>query len=327
MTLSQTSQASGRREQRLEQALFRGATLTLDNPDYLATVRTLTDMFLRTDLTPGDLTVDALRLDVEPAKAIIIAREPGVAAGFAELAWMLGVHGVEVTVKKNDGDVFESGETLLELASSRTRLLSLERVGLNLVQRMCGIASAARKLQDRVRSRNSATRVVGTRKTPWGLLDKRAVHLGGCGTHRIGLDDAILIKNNHLALIASREEEAAPSAIERVWDSRERSAFIEVEVRSGAAALAAAKTFRRLLTDTPEEYPCLLLLDNMKPEEISRILDSLRSENLWDSVLIEASGGIAESNIEGYADTAVDAISVGALTHSPRALDLSQRIL
>ncbi len=327
MTMSQTSQASGTREQRLEQALFRGVSLTLENADYLATVRTLTDMLLRTDLTLDDLTVDALRLDVEPARAIIIARESGVAAGLAELRWMLGVHGVKVTAKKNDGDAFESGETLLELVSSRTRLLSLERVGLNLVQRMCGIASAARKLQDRVRGRNSSTRVVGTRKTPWGLLDKRAVHLGGCGTHRIGLGDAILIKNNHLALIASRGEEAAPRAIERVWGSRERSAFIEVEVRSEAAALAAAKTFRRLQTDTSEEYPCLLLLDNMKPEEISRILNSLRRENLWDSVLIEASGGIAESNIEGYANCGVDAISVGALTHSPRALDLSQRIL
>jgi nicotinate-nucleotide pyrophosphorylase (carboxylating) len=327
MTMSQTSQARGTREQRLEQALFRGASLTLENPEYLTTVRTLTDMLLRTDLTPGDLTVEALRLDAEPAKAIIIAREAGVAAGFAELAWMLGAHGVDVTAKKNDGDAFASGETLLELASSRARLLSIERVGLNLVQRMCGIASAARSLQDRVCERNSSTRVVGTRKTPWGLLDKRAVHLGGCGTHRIGLGDAILIKNNHLALIAGREEEAAPVAIERVWGSRERSAFIEVEVRSEAAALAAARTFRHLLAETSEEYPCLLLLDNMKPEEISRILSSLRRENLWDSVLIEASGGIAESNIEGYADSGVDAISVGALTHSARALDLSQRIL
>ena len=284
-------------------------------------------MLLRTDLTPGDLTVDALRLDVEPAEAIILAREPGVAAGLAELAWMLGTHGVTVTARKNDGEAFASGETLLELAGPHTRLLSLERVGLNLAQRMCGIASAARNLQDRVRNRNFSTRVVGTRKTPWGLLDKRAVHLGGCGTHRVGLGDAILIKNNHLALLPGREEEAAPVAIERAWSSRERSAFIEVEVRSEAAALAAAKAFRRLLAEASEEYPCLLLLDNMKPEEIGRILDSLRRENLWNSVLVEASGGIAESNIEGYADSGVDAISVGALTHSARALDLSQRIL
>lgn len=191
---------------------------------------------------------------------------------------------------------------------------------------MCGIATAAHSLQERVRSAGFSTRVVATRKTPWGLLDKRAVHLGGCGTHRIGLGDAILIKNNHLALIASREEEAAPLAIERAWNSRERAAFTEVEVRSETAALAAAKAFRRLLTGASDEYPCLLLLDNMKPEEINRILDALRKEHLWESVLIEASGGIAETNIEAYAACGVDAISVGALTHSPRALDLSQRI-
>ena len=90
------------------------------------------------------------------------------------------------------------------------KLLSLERVGLNLLQRMSGIATASRCLQERAQRRNPATRIVGTRKTPWGLLDKRALHLGSGGTHRLGLGDAILIKNNHLALLASREEEAAP---------------------------------------------------------------------------------------------------------------------
>ena len=167
---------------------------------------------------------------------------------------------------------------------------------------------------------------MGTRKTPWGLLDKRAVHLGGGGTHRLGLGDAIVIKNNHLALLAPREEEAAPMAIERAWEFREKSAFIEVEVRGEAGALAAAEAFRRLQEDAAEEYPCLLMLDNMTPDEIGPILDVLRRENLWEHVLIEASGGISEANVEAYAACGVDAISVGALTHSARALDICQRI-
>jgi nicotinate-nucleotide pyrophosphorylase (carboxylating) len=326
MTTSQTIRARATRVERIEQALFRGASLTLKNAEYGAAVRSLTETLSHTDLAPCDLTVDALALEPTATSAVILAREAGVVAGMEELTWVLGAQGVDVASEKRDGDSFESGDVLAQLTGTRTKLLSLERVGLNLVQRMCGIATAAWNLQKRVRRRNSTTRVVATRKTPWGLLDKRAVHLGGCGTHRIGLGDAILIKNNHLALIANREEDAAPLAIERVWSARKRSAFIEVEVRSEMAAISAAKAFRTLQTQTSDEYPCLLLLDNMKPDGIISILEALRGENLWEFVLTEASGGIAESNIEEYAECGVDAISVGALTHSVRALDLSQRI-
>ena len=167
---------------------------------------------------------------------------------------------------------------------------------------------------------------MGTRKTPLGLLDKRALHLGSGGTHRLGLGDAIVIKNNHLALLASREEEAAPIAIRKAWEHRKESKFIEVEVRGEAAARAAAQAFRRLQEDSAEQYPCLLMLDNMTPDEITVILETLRREDLWDHILIEASGGISESNVEAYAACGVDAISMGALTHSVRALDLCQRI-
>jgi len=231
-----------------------------------------------------------------------------------------------VRAAKKDGDVFERGDTLLRLEGERNNLLSLERVGLNIVQRMSGIATLTRCLGERVRGRSPSTRVVATRKTLWGLLDKRAVHLGGGGTHRIGLSDAILIKNNHLALLASREEEAAPLGIERAWNFRKDAAFIEVEVTGEAAALAAAETFRRMQEESSERYPCLLMLDNMMPKEIRSILDGLRKKALWDYILTEASGGISEQNVEAYADSGVDAISMGALTHSARALDLCQRI-
>jgi nicotinate-nucleotide pyrophosphorylase (carboxylating) len=302
------------REQRLEQALFRGSGLTLENPDYLQAVRTFTEALLQVDLTPRDLTVEALGIQDEPASAIIVAREDGVAAG------------VEVTLELKDGDLFRHGDTVLRAEGERMKLLSLERVGLNLLQRMSGIATATRCLQGRARNRSTSTRIVATRKTPWGLLDKRAVHLGRGGTHRLGLGDAILIKNNHLARIASREDQAARLAIARAWNFRRHAAFIEVEVRSELAALASAKTFRRLQDDASEQYPCLVMLDNMTTEEIGPILDALRRENLWDDTLIEVSGGISETNVEAYADCGVDAISIGALTHSPRALDMSERI-
>ena len=101
---------------------------------------------------------------------------------------------------------------------------------------------------------------------------------------------------------------------------------MEVEVRSIPAAVAAAETFRRLREEEDETYPCLILLDNMAPRELARAVDALRQKRVWEHVLIEASGGICESNIEDYAEHGADAISVGALTHSARALDLCQRI-
>jgi len=315
------------REERTEQALFRGARLALDNPAYLQAVRAFTGAMLDADLAPRDLTSAVLAIESALASAAIISREPGIAAGLEELGFLLESHGVRATLEKRDGAAFEPGDVLLRAEGDRTTLLSLERVGLNLVQRMSGIATAAAHLDSLARARCPSVRVVATRKTPWGLLDKRAAHWGRCGTHRLSLGDAIVIKNNHLALFAGREEDAAPLAIARAWDSRADAAFIEIEVRSDAAALAAARAFRGLQERASEPYPFLLMLDNKTPGEITGILDSLRRDGLHDAALIEASGGIAEANIRAYADCGVDAISVGALTHSVRALDLCQRIL
>lgn len=315
------------RNQRIERALFRGGSLTLEHPEYREAVGTFLDVLVRTDIAPEDLTASSLGMEDRRASAAILAREGGVVAGLEEFAFLLRAHGAEVALEKRDGDAVRPGDVLARAEGSQMKLLSLERVGLNLLQRMSGIATMSRCLQERATRRSAATRIVGTRKTPWGLLDKRALHLGNGGTHRLSLGDAIVIKNNHLALLADREEDAVPVAIERAWNFRQRSAFIEVEVRSEAAARAAAQTFRRLQDKAEgEAYPCLLMLDNMAPGEISAILGMLRLEDLWDSTLIEASGGISEKNMEAYADCGVDAISIGALTHSTRALDICQRI-
>jgi nicotinate-nucleotide pyrophosphorylase (carboxylating) len=312
------------RSKRIEAALYRGSALTLENPRYRATVRGFTRILLRDDAAAADLTVKALGLEECRVRASVISQEGGVAAGLSEFAFFWGEHGIDVAPQKHEGDAIAPGDVVAIAEGSETKLLALERVGLNLLQRMSGIATAARCLQERA-SKGGPTRVVGTRKTPWGLLDKRALHLGGAATHRLGLGDAILIKNNHLALVAATEERAMPLAIERAWDARRDAAFIEVEVRGEDAARVASKSFRRL-QDGSEEYPCLLLLDNMPPDRISGIIRMLREEKLWDHVLIEASGGITEANVEAYAATGADAISLGALTHSARALDICLRI-
>jgi nicotinate-nucleotide pyrophosphorylase (carboxylating) len=191
---------------------------------------------------------------------------------------------------------------------------------------MSGIATATRRLQDLVHSRAPETFVVATRKTPWGLLDKRAVHLGGGGTHRLGLWDAILIKNNYLLFFGNKEDDSVSPALRRAWPLRREAAFLEVEVTGLAGALAAGRTFRELQQAEPGSCPCLVMLDNVKPDEVARIIAALQMEELWDHVLVEVSGKISETAMEAYAACGADAISVGALTHSCRALDLRARM-
>ena len=312
----------------VEHALFRGAELTLANKDYLRTVSTILTTLLETDTLPRDVTVAALGIKNKSAAAQIVAREPGVAAGLEEYAWLFRKQGLKVVLKKEDGDVLNTGDALVRIEGPQSKILTCERVGLNLLQRMCGIATATQRLQERAYQRCHATRITGTRKTPWGLLDKRALHLGGGGTHRLNLADGILIKNNHLALFHRIEERAAPAAIAKAWEKQRRARFIEIEVRTEDGAIAAAREFNRLKKiggSRVHDFPCLVMLDNQMPDDVRQIIVALRKARLWDAILVEASGNITEINADLYAEAEADVISIGALTHSPRALDLSQR--
>jgi nicotinate-nucleotide pyrophosphorylase (carboxylating) len=321
---------SAARQGQLRRAFFRGEDLQLTNPQYVKSVRGLLGELLSSDIGSGDLTVSALQINDQHGCAKILAKEPGVIAGVAEFRWLVTRDDLEVKVHKQDGERIEAGDIILEVQGRRNDLLMQERVGLNLLQRMSGIATTARHHQDLLHRHNPEAQVIGTRKTPWGLLDKRALHLGGAGTHRLGLWDAILVKNNHLALLAGPEEEAVRIAVERIWPARTSTTFIEVEVGTEAAALAAAEAFRRmqegLQAEPVAEVACVLLLDNMPPAKVSAIIQRLFAKKLLDYVLTEASGNISETNMEEYAASGVDAISIGALTHSVRALDLCERL-
>ena len=316
------------RQTRLRSAPFRGDTLTLANPEYFRMVRAFTEELLHADRDPMDITSVALAAGRKNAVAQIIANEPGVLAGIDEAVWYFTNFGVAVERAGADGQSVKPGQAFLRLEGDSDRLLSLERVGLNLLQRMSGIATYTQRLQNIVRGRGGDSppnaNIIATRKTPWGLLDKRAAHLGGGGTHRLGLGDAILIKTNHLRLFAPDESDAIPMALNRAWGERHRAGFIEVEVTGLAGAMAAGRAFRDLRRSdaNADSYPCIVMLDNRTADEAGRIIAVLRAENLWDDILIEVSGGISEAGLEAYADSGVDAISVGALTHSCKALDL-----
>lgn len=315
----------GARRERLKQALFRGENLRLADLQYRHFFWALVTLLLEAEWNPCDLTNVAL-VRAEQEEAEILANERGVLGGIAETEWLFRQFGLRAEREKDDSDSFEAGETLLRIQGSARSIFSLKRVGLNVLQRMSGIATATRKVHDAVQKRSADTFVVATRKTPWGLLDKRAIECGGGGTHRLGLGDAILIKTDHLMLHADREEEAIPSALRQAWPFRERAGFIEVEVTGKQGAVAAAETFQSLQRADGTSFPCLLLLDNVLPQEVASIVALLRVRGVWDDVLVEASGAITETQIEAYADCGVDALSMGCLTDSCRALDLRLRL-
>ncbi len=314
------------REERLRAALFRGANLTLENPVYLCALRALVDDLLREDLNPADLTVEALRLGGRAGRARIRAKEDGVVAGLAEAAWIYTHSGLEAKPLKPDGEYIRAGETILEVAGEASTLLSLERVAVNLLQRMSGIATATKDVGEAVRKISPGTHVVGTRKTFWGLLDKRALHLGGGGTHRLGLGDAILIKTNHLALVSEAAGSEIETPLQQAWERRGGAAFFEVEVSNRGEALEAARVLRELQGRDADSCPCLLMLDNFSPEEAALAVAMLARAGLLENVLVEASGRVSQPLAEAYAASGVDAISIGALTHSAKALDLSAQM-
>jgi nicotinate-nucleotide pyrophosphorylase (carboxylating) len=312
------------REQLVRRAFFRGGDLTLDNPEYRNFVQEFCDLLLRSDNGSNDLSVKSLGLPSGQSVARIIAKETGTIAGLAEFEWLYRRAGLRIELYKDDGAQVNRGDIAGEIRGDSASLLSLERVGLNLIQRMSGIATATQKLQQVIEQYSNSTYVIGTRKTLWGALDKRALHLGGGGTHRLGLGDAIMIKNNHLRLFGSTEQEAVPKALERVWQHRQGAVFIEVEVRSPEAAVTAAKAFQQLTSKESTPFPCAIMFDNFSVQMANEAVRALHAEGLWGSVLTEISGGVTDSTIGQYAATHVDVISVGALTHSVKALDLSQ---
>jgi len=265
--------------------------------------------FIQEDAPFGDVTSEAVITEGTKAKALILAKQDGVIAGVEEAKALFEHFGVEVCVKRRDGEEVKKGDVVLELIGDARAILLVERAALNVMGRMSGIATEVRRLVERVKAVNPKVRVAGTRKTLLKPIDKRAITIGGGEPHRFSLSDAILIKDNHLALVPLEE------AIRR---ARAFSTYkvVEVEVETRDDALKAAKAGADVI-----------MLDNMTPEEIAETIGVLKREGLRDRVKIEVSGGITPENIVEYAKLDVDIISLGYLTHSVRNFDVSLEIL
>lgn len=265
--------------------------------------------FLEEDVGLGDLTTIYTVPSEAKAKAQIILKAPGVVAGLEEVTILLEGLGLHVKPLVKDGKEMKAGTRILEIYGDARTILMAERTVINILSRMSGIATATNRLVKKVRSAGYTVRIACTRKTAPGLLyfDKKAVVIGGGDTHRLHLDDLILIKDNHLKIAGG-----VTKAVKQAKKAASFAKKIEVEAATSKEAVDAAKAGADII-----------MLDNMKPRQIKETMKELQSQNLRDKVLIELSGEITEKNILRYAATKPDIISLGALTENPNTIDMS----
>ena len=262
---------------------------------------------LEEDIGPGDLTTSALVPADTIGEAVVEARQPLVVCGNEIAASVIRSvdPGASIESQRDDGTLVAPGDPLLELRGDLRSLLMAERTALNVLQRMCGVATHTRAFVDAVAG--TGARIVDTRKTlpGWRVLDKYATAVGGALNHRMGLFDGVLIKDNHVALAGG-----TAMAVKAALAAAPPGIRVQVEVESEADAVAAC--------DAGADF---LLLDNRTPDELAAIVATVGHR-----ALLEASGGISLDNVRAVAESGVQRISIGALTHSAPAADLSMEV-
>ncbi len=287
-------------------------------------ITTILEAVLLEDKAANDITT---ALTIDPAlraTATIVAKEPCVVAGIGCISAFLALFAklpgrpsnasarFEVVSHPEifDGVHVRKGQAVAVIRANAASILSTERVILNLMQRMSGIATLTSEFVAAVRAVKSKTKILDTRKTIPGLraLDKYAVCCGGGINHRLDLQDGILIKNNHISLGGG-----VPAVLERALAGRKPGQIVQVEVRNGLELGQA-------IAGNADS----ILLDNMTPKEVAKAVRAIRTA--LPKATVEASGNMNLKTVADYARTGVDFISVGALTHSATAVDLSMRI-
>jgi nicotinate-nucleotide pyrophosphorylase (carboxylating) len=277
-------------------------------PEELEACRRLASLALDEDLGAiGDLTSEVLIPAERIGVAVIVARQPGVLAGLqgAELTFALVDPTLTFEAVCPDGSLLQKGDRLAVVSGRARALFGGERTAVNFVQRLSGIATLTRRYVDALEG--LPCWILDTRKTTpaWRVLEKYAVRLGGGHNHRLGLYDEILIKDNHLAALTGHEDPVA-EAVRLARQKHSTAVPLEIEVDT-LAQLENAK-------------PDMVLLDNMSLDDLRQAVR--RRKEIAPSVLLEASGGVTLETVRSIAETGVDRISVGALTHSAPALDI-----
>jgi|TARA_B100001778_G_scaffold223661_1_gene185481 nicotinate-nucleotide pyrophosphorylase (carboxylating) len=263
--------------------------------------------FLDEDVAKGDITSKLLKKQKIVAR--IITREETVVAGTKYAKEIFALKKCKTKILKQDGKTAKPNQTILKLSGNAGDILTCERTALNLLSRMCGIATQTNNLRKLVKSTGSKSKVFATRKTAPGLrfFDKEAVKIGGGEKHRMNLNEMIMIKDNHLAVQKSIEE-----ILRKAKKTRGK---IEIEVETSSDAILCA----RMGAD-------IIMLDNFSPTQIKKTMKKLTELKLRNKVILEASGRINSKNITKYAETNIDMISVGSITNSVDGIDLSLEI-
>jgi nicotinate-nucleotide pyrophosphorylase (carboxylating) len=267
---------------------------------------------LAEDVGQGDVTTAAVIPSGTKAEAEVIAKEDGIAAGIEEAVILAEILGLKAEARMADGEALKKGQVIIHISGDARTILSAERTMLNLLSRMSGIATATRLLVEKLRKAKLNARIAATRKTAPGLnyFDKKAVLVGGGDPHRLHLDDLVLIKDNHVELAGGVE-----NAVRKARQNVSFTKNIEVEVTTVEDAVVAA-----------EAGADIVMLDNFSPRRVREAVAAFKKAGFFGKVLLEASGGINADNLVEYASAGVDVLSVGALTHSVRALDFSLEI-
>ncbi|MBI4991070.1 hypothetical protein HZB96_03175 [Candidatus Gottesmanbacteria bacterium] len=310
--------------------------LTVKNKDYQKTVSSLFTWLIENDHITNDITSKLFPNDI--STAVIIAKENGIAADLIKKYSTLILR-----PRIKDGLSFKKNQIIAEISGKSHEILAYERTILNILQRMSGIATETNRLITLIKSKTSppSPLLVGegkgevylaaTRKTPWMMLDKKAVAVGGGLTHRLNLSDGILIKDNHLKIISNATKTP------RGWQAeliealtppmvKEARGLIEIEVETEKQANQVLKTFQQLTTHNSQlitHNHLALLLDNFTPSQAKTLLRDLNDLYDLSGIIFEASGGIDKNNILEWSKTGVDILSLGSLTHSPQAVNLS----
>ena len=272
-----------------------------------AEIRQAVKLALAEDIGSGDATTLATVPEAATANAVLRAREPLVVAGldFAGAAFTELSAAVKIERLAKDGQPVKEQEVLLKISGPAHALLSAERVALNFVQRLSGIATLTAQFVEAVKGTHA--QILDTRKTTpgWRRFEKYAVTCGGGHNHRLGLFDMMLIKDNHLAALRDEKPNAIAAAVER---ARKKYPDLKIEVE--------AETLEQV-EQAAEAWADFILLDNMNPIQLRLAVQKVKGR-----MKTEASGGVNLANVQAIAKTGVDFISVGALTHSARAVDI-----
>ena len=294
--------------------------LIIKNKTYAETCLQLFDFQINQDFVENDITSKIISGKYNDSKAVIVSKQKGVVAGLEEVIYLVKTKtNLKISSIFKDGTAIKQKDFLMEFTGHPLEILKFERTILNIISRMSGIATATNSL---IVKNNLKTPLASTRKTLWGLLDKKAVFIGGGLTHRLSLSDEILIKNNHIDIMAKNLGITRLESLEKILTfikkNKTKNPF-EIEVETEKEAYFLCNFYQRINISAP----LIIMLDNFKPSVAAKTIETIRRQKNGSNIFFELSGGINKDNIKDYDQIGADVISLGSLTHSSKALDMS----